>query len=133
MQRLFRAAAITAFFVGMSVAAKAADLPVAPAPAYKAPAMMAPIFSWTGFYLGGNLGIGWQNGNVTDNFFGVNWNANNNATSVGGGQVWSSTISLAVISLPASRATLIGSPTTIIPPASRLSAQPFRAAITVVG
>ena len=87
MQKLFRAAAITTLFVGMSVAAKAADLPVAPAPAYKAPAMMAPIFSWTGFYLGGNLGIGWQNGNVTDSRFGVNWSANNNATFVGGGQV----------------------------------------------
>jgi outer membrane immunogenic protein len=87
MQKLFRAAATTAFFVGMSVAANAADLPMAPAPAYKAPAVVAPIFSWTGFYLGGNLGAGWQNGNVTDNFFGVNWNTNNNATFAGGGQV----------------------------------------------
>jgi hypothetical protein len=32
MQKLFRAAAITTLFVGMSAAAKAADLPVAPAP-----------------------------------------------------------------------------------------------------
>jgi outer membrane immunogenic protein len=86
MQKLFRAAAITTLFVGMSVAAKAADLPVAPEPAYKAPVIVAPAFSWTGFYLGGNLGAGWQNGNVTDSFFGVNWNANNNATFVGGGQ-----------------------------------------------
>ena len=47
MQKLFRAAAITALFVGMSVAAKAADLPVAPEPAYKALVIVAPAFSWT--------------------------------------------------------------------------------------
>ena len=43
MQKLFRAAAISTLFVGMSVAAKAADLPVAPEPAYKAPAIVAPV------------------------------------------------------------------------------------------
>jgi outer membrane immunogenic protein len=87
MQKLFRAAAITTLFVGMSVAAKAADLPVAPAPAYKAPVVVAPTFSWTGFYLGGNVGAGWQNGTLADSFGLFNFNANNNATFVGGGQV----------------------------------------------
>jgi outer membrane immunogenic protein len=86
MQKLLRATAIATVLMAMSVAANAADLPVAPAPAYKAPAVIAPIFSWTGFYLGGNLGVGWQNGTVTDSLFGVNWNANNNGTFVGGGQ-----------------------------------------------
>jgi outer membrane immunogenic protein len=87
MQKLFRAAAITTFLVGIGAAANAADLPVAPAPAYKAPAIVAPMFSWTGFYLGGNLGAGWQNGTLTDSFGLFNFNANNNATFVGGGQV----------------------------------------------
>ncbi len=37
--------------------ALAADLPVK-APAYKAPPLM-PVFSWTGWYIGGNAGYGW--------------------------------------------------------------------------
>ena len=85
MQKLFRAAAATSLLVGMSVGAKAADLPVAPAPAYKA-AVMAPTFSWTGFYLGGNLGAGWNHGDVTDSLFGFNWGVDNSATFAGGGQ-----------------------------------------------
>ena len=40
-------------------AARAADLPPAPAPMYKAPAMMPPAFSWTGLYIGGDVGYGW--------------------------------------------------------------------------
>jgi outer membrane immunogenic protein len=41
-------------------AAVAADLP--PAPAYKAPLKaMAPVPTWNGFYVGGNVGYGWDN------------------------------------------------------------------------
>src|SRR6185312_6717915 len=87
MQKLLGAAAVTALLLGMSVGAQAADLGPAPAPAYKAPPVYAPVFSWTGFYLGGNLGAGWSNGNLTDSVFGLSWNTNNNATFVGGGQV----------------------------------------------
>ncbi len=32
----------------------------------------APIFSWTGFYIGGELGGAWANGHVTDSLFGLN-------------------------------------------------------------
>ncbi|MCC8955407.1 porin family protein [Bradyrhizobium sp. Pear77] len=39
--------------------AAAADLP--PAPAYKAPAPVAAVYNWTGFYVGGNAGYGWGN------------------------------------------------------------------------
>ena len=39
--------------------ALAADLPAKPY--YKAPPTVAPSFSWTGFYIGGNVGGGWEN------------------------------------------------------------------------
>jgi outer membrane immunogenic protein len=86
MRKLFRVAAIPVLLIGMSVGAQAADLGAAPAPLYKAPPVEVP-FSWTGFYLGGNLGAGWQNGNLTDRFGLFHFNSNNNATFVGGGQV----------------------------------------------
>ena len=38
--------------------ALAADIP-RPAPSYKAPVVAAPVFTWTGFYLGINGGYGW--------------------------------------------------------------------------
>src|ERR1700683_4562967 len=74
--------------VGMSIAANAADLPQ-PVPYQKAPiAYVPPPFSWTGFYVGGNLGAGWSEGNITDSFFGLNYtNPSNNAAFLGGGQV----------------------------------------------
>ncbi len=48
-----------------SAPALAAD---APRPYYKAPPAYAPMFSWTGFYLGGHVGGQW--GSVTDLTFG---------------------------------------------------------------
>jgi hypothetical protein len=39
--------------VAASLSAVAADLP--PRPAYQAPAMVAPVQSWTGCYVGGNV------------------------------------------------------------------------------
>jgi hypothetical protein len=46
-------AAALAFLTG-SLVAHAADLPQTPA--YKEPAVFVPAFTWTGFYLGGELG-----------------------------------------------------------------------------
>ena len=85
MQKLFRSASIAALLAGLPAGVQAADIRPPPPPVYQPP--VVPVFSWTGFYLGGNLGAGWSNGNLTDSVFGVNWSANNNATFVGGGQV----------------------------------------------
>jgi outer membrane immunogenic protein len=48
---------------------RAADLEARPRPA-TAPALSQP-FSWTGFYIGGNVGGGWAERNVTDATFGL--------------------------------------------------------------
>jgi outer membrane immunogenic protein len=65
------------------LAAGAAELPVK-AP----PAPVPPPFSWTGFYIGGNVGAGWSERTVNDDLFGVDiTNQGNGATLIGGGQV----------------------------------------------
>src|SRR5580700_6901048 len=59
MKRLF-AASLTGLAL-LSGSARAADLPVAPAPAYKAPAVVAPAYNWSGFYLNAGGGFGLWN------------------------------------------------------------------------
>ena len=85
---LFCSAAAVSVLLGLSLSAKAADLPMAPPPPPRAPAFVAPPpFSWTGFYLGGNAGAGWNHGNISDSAGLFSWGANNSTTFVGGGQV----------------------------------------------
>src|SRR5271169_3264173 len=82
------AAAASVLLVGLSLTAQAADLPMAPPPPPRAPVFVAPPpFSWTGFYLGGNAGAGWNHGNISDSAGLFSWGANNSTTFVGGGQV----------------------------------------------
>ena len=86
-RKLLYSTALASLLLGLPLAANAADLYTPPpaAPVYtKAP---LPVFSWTGFYIGGNLGAGWSQGNVTDSFFGLNYTSNSNAAFLGGGQV----------------------------------------------
>jgi outer membrane immunogenic protein len=69
--------------------ALAADLSP-PAPMPRAPAVyvpqLIPVYNWTGFYVGGNLGGSWQQGSFSDPF-GNNFSTNNQFVGTGGGQV----------------------------------------------
>jgi outer membrane immunogenic protein len=79
----------TALLTLVSGSALAADMRPAPAPVYSKAPMMAPAFSWTGFYIGGNLGGAWAHRDVTDSRFGLNFSNgnNNNGVFIAGGQV----------------------------------------------
>jgi outer membrane immunogenic protein len=77
MQRFLVALLASAALVTINLAtrpAKAADLPVKPRPIYKAPAYVVPPFTWSGFYVGGNLGWGWGTGDGTISFGGPTGN-----------------------------------------------------------
>jgi outer membrane immunogenic protein len=68
----------------------AADLPPPVAPPPRAPAVYVPapvaLYNWTGFYIGGNAGVGWSQGSFTDPA-GATFNAQNTYKFIGGGQV----------------------------------------------
>ena len=83
MKRLLKYLAGAAMLLS-PLAAHSADLAVKAAP----PPMMMPVFSWTGFYIGANIGGAWANNNWNDTLFRTNFNnGNNNGTFIGGGQV----------------------------------------------
>ena len=64
MRRLFLA---TLSVLALSGGARAADLPLK-SPHAQAAAMAAAVSNWSGFYVGGNLGYGWGNGNTDFSF-----------------------------------------------------------------
>jgi len=72
-------AALLAF--GTSVAG-AADLPFKGPPVY-----MPPAFSWTGCYVGGNLGGAWAQSEWHDSLFGLNWGNTSDTRFIGGAQI----------------------------------------------
>jgi outer membrane immunogenic protein len=68
-------------------AARAADLPLARAPAAVAPVAYAPpVYNWSGFYVGGNLGAGFADSSWSDPFTGAH-NTFSKSGFIGGGQV----------------------------------------------
>ena len=68
-----------------SASALAADLPQRPV--YKAPVMMAPPPTWTGCYIGGNVGAAWSHTDVNDEISGAPLASLSATDIVGGGQV----------------------------------------------
>jgi outer membrane immunogenic protein len=72
-------------------AALAADLPPPVAPPPRAPATyvpVAPYYNWSGFYIGGNLGLGWNSGGSVSDTFGSTFSGSGQTTKfLGGGQV----------------------------------------------
>jgi outer membrane immunogenic protein len=85
MSKLFHT--VVAFLVLLlaSVGANAAEkrIPVKAPPAPPPP----PPFTWTGFYIGGNIGGTWAGTHWTDSFFGLDWGRRSDARFMGGGQV----------------------------------------------
>ncbi|HJY89601.1 MAG TPA: outer membrane beta-barrel protein [Candidatus Acidoferrum sp.] len=69
--------------IALGTAVRAADLPVAPPPPAPLP---APVFLWTGFYVGANVGGAWARNNWSDTLFLTNFN-NNGGVFIGGGQI----------------------------------------------
>jgi outer membrane immunogenic protein len=87
MKRTLMAGAVALAAGGQALAA---DLPP-PAPMPRAPAtyvpIVAPYYNWTGFYLGGNLGGAFSNGNFSSNVVGSTVTTTSTTSFIGGGQV----------------------------------------------
>jgi len=82
---LVGAATATALAMSAGTAA-AADMQVK-APVYQAPPPIAIAPSWTGCYIGGNMGVGWVDSHVRDEIDGSPIASLSDTNVVGGGQV----------------------------------------------
>jgi outer membrane immunogenic protein len=80
-----RLALLVVMSLGVAFSALAADMPLPPGPPPLPYLPVAPPFSWTGLYIGGNLGLGWSQGTFSDPF-GNALVLPNNARLLGGGQ-----------------------------------------------
>lgn len=81
MKRILLSATALAALAMPSIGS-AADLPRAMPPA-QVPAMV-PVYNWTGFYLGGNVGYAWRSTDITGNFAGASWGVTNDRFMLGG-------------------------------------------------
>ncbi len=88
-------ASVALFLAITSPCAFAADVgpawvpPVAPPPypsSYPPPYSLPYYYNWTGFYVGGNVGVAWDTRTLTDDFFRVSFSTSRSGF-VGGGQI----------------------------------------------
>jgi outer membrane immunogenic protein len=88
MKRILIASAVALAAGGQALAA---DLPPPMAPPPRAPAVYyppPPVYNWTGFYIGGNLGAGWNSGGSVSDTLGSTITGSGQTTKfLGGGQV----------------------------------------------
>jgi outer membrane immunogenic protein len=85
MKRILIASALALAAGGQALAA---DLPPPPPP--RAPAAyipVAPPYNWSGLYIGGNLGVGWNSSGSVSDSLGSTFSTNNNTQFLGGGQI----------------------------------------------
>jgi outer membrane immunogenic protein len=83
MKGLWLGCAIVVIPIMQSVSADAADL----GPQFEPILYPYEPFTWTGFYIGPNLGVAWPGGNITDTVSGTNLGGIGGAAFVGGGQL----------------------------------------------
>jgi outer membrane immunogenic protein len=87
MRRAFFVAAFAGCLVGAAPLAYAADMGPAPMPAKGPMAPQIVASTWTGCYLGGNIGGGWAHKDFTDSFSGFNDGSHTASGIAGGGQI----------------------------------------------
>jgi outer membrane immunogenic protein len=87
MRKFFSATATLSVLLATLMAANAADVPPYARPVAP-PVYLPPPFSWTGFYIGPNLGGAWGQRNLTDTLLGLSLtNVNDRGAFIGGGQL----------------------------------------------
>lgn len=80
--------AVAAGTVACVCSAKAADLPIRPAPAPVAPVVYAPpVYNWSGFYVGGHVGGGFEDLKWSDPFNSAVNDTFNGGGFLGGAQI----------------------------------------------
>ena len=77
---------VLAALIAAPLAANAADLPSKKAPVV-APAVSAPVFTWTGCHVGVNVGFASQNSSYFDNSEDIGMGSHTGNGAIGGGQI----------------------------------------------
>jgi len=85
MRTVFFANVALVALLTIPMAARAADMHVKAPPRPAAPP--PPPYSWTGFYIGGNIGGAFPLHDVHDNRFGIEFDNDNRAVFIGGGEL----------------------------------------------
>ena len=84
---LYYTATSLSVLVAATMAARAADMPLKTKAPPLPPAPLPSSFTWTGFYIGANIGGAWPHETVTDSMFRMNFgNGNGNGSFIGGGE-----------------------------------------------